>query len=358
MPEARASGMQSRDDHPWADRATPHHEVVMSCRVRMARNLAGFPFVSCATDRQCEEVLRMTRGVLVNEQIWPGMRWVTLGDASRLERSLLVERHLISKNHAETRVRRAVAISQDERLSVMVNEEDHLRMQILAGGLDLEAAYRRLDQVDDFIEARLDYSFNPRWGYLTACPTNVGTGVRFSVMLHLPALRITREIERVRRAAKDLHLAVRGYYGEGSESAGDFYQVSNQVTLGRTEEDLLAELRQDVLPRILDYELEARCILMERHRTALDDRVHRALALLQSARLLDTDEAMKLLSRVRLGACLGRLDVPVATVNQLFLRVQPAHVQMDAGHNLGGDDLKEATAALIRRELPSRPARA
>jgi protein arginine kinase len=344
--------MQPRADHPWTSNAAPQHEVVMSCRARLARNLAGFPFVSCATDRQCEEVLRVTHTVLMDERMAPGMRWISLGDVSRLERSLLVERHLISKNHAEMKVRRAAAISGDERLSVMVNEEDHLRMQMLAGGLQLAAVYQRINEVDDLIESRLDYAFSPRWGYLTACPTNVGTGIRFSVMLHLPALKITREIDRVRRAAKDLHLAVRGYYGEGSESAGDFYQVSNQVALGRAENDLLAELQEDVLPRIIDYELEARRILLDRHRTALVDRVHRALSLLRSARLLTTDEAMKLLSRVRLGVCLGRVEgIGIAAVNRLFLQVQPAHVQVEAGKPMTPEELKEGTALVVRRVL-------
>ena len=171
--------------------------------------------------------------------------------------------------------------------------------------------------MDDAIENRLDYAFLPRWGYVTACPTNIGTGIRFSVMMHLPALKMTNEIERVRRAAKDLHLAVRGYYGEGSESAGDFYQISNQVTLGRTEEEILESFQDVILPSIIEYELQARKSLVERNATVLDDRVHRAVGALRSSRLLGVEEAMKLLSRVRLGVHTGRITgIKIEAVNE------------------------------------------
>jgi len=198
----------------------------------------------------------------------------------------------------------------------------------------------------------MDYAFSRRWGYLTACPTNVGTGIRFSVMMHLPAMKLTNEIEKVRRAAKDMHLAVRGYYGEGSESAGDFYQISNQLTLGRTEADLLHELQDKILPRIIDYEHHARRQLVERRTTFLEDWIHRALGLLRAARLLKVDEAMKYLSRVRLGVHLGRLpDLDPNVVNRLFLQVQPAHLQYEARRPLAGEALRAARAALVRGVL-------
>ena len=278
--------------------------------------------------------------------------WVDLNRATRLDRSLLMERHLISKNHAEGSLPRAVAIASDETFSVMINEEDHLRMQVLAPGLQLDAIHERLDAIDDVVESSIDYAFSPRWGYLTACPTNVGTGIRFSVMLHLPALKITNEIDAVRRAAKDLHLAVRGYYGEGSESAGDFYQISNQVTLGGSEQDLLAEFESAILPRIIDYEQKARRVLLQRSPMLLDDRTHRALGVLRACRLLGAEEGMKLLSRVRLGACLGRLaEIDLQVVNRLFLQIQPAHLQVQAGAGLSADELREARAALVRDAL-------
>lgn len=332
----------------------PHSDVVLSSRVRMARNIAGFPFVNRASHAQCQELLGVARPVLLNHELADGMIWVDLNQATLRDRRLLFERHLISKHLAESEHRRAVAISGDESLSVMVNEEDHLRMQILAPGAQLPQVYARLSAVDDAIESRIDYAFSPRWGYLTACPTNIGTGIRFSVMMHLPALKMTNEIERVRRAAKDLHLAVRGYYGEGSESAGDFYQISNQVTLGRSEEEILQEFEQIILPNIIEYEHRARQMLLERNPRVLDDRVYRALGALRNARLLGVEEAMKLLSRVRLGVHMGRISgggISDQTVNELFLQVQPTHLKLQSGADLSPEELREARADLVRKRL-------
>jgi protein arginine kinase len=336
----------------WNDIDAPHSDVVLSSRVRLARNIAGFPFVNRASETQCNELLKIARPVLLDHRIAEGMIWVDLNHATGRDRRLLFERHLISKNLSEGENRRAVAISGDETLSVMVNEEDHLRMQILSPGLRLTEVFNRINSVDDMIEGRLDFAFSPRWGYVTACPTNVGTGIRFSVMMHLPALKITNEIERVRRAAKDLHLAVRGYYGEGSDSAGDFYQISNQVTLGKSEEELLEEFNNNIIPRIIEYEQQARRILVERNGTLLDDRTHRALGILRTARLLGAEEAMKLLSRVRLGAHMSRLPgINLKTVNDLFLQIQPAHLKLHAGKELTPDQLREARADLVRQRL-------
>ena len=337
---------------PWTESDAPHSDVIMSCRARVARNIAGFPFVNKASERQLQEILNISRQVLLGGGISEGMFWIDLPQATARDRHLLVERHLISKHHAASNLRRGVAISGDEALSIMVNEEDHLRMQILAPGLRLSHVHRLIDEVDDAVEKSVDYAFSPRWGYLTACPTNVGTGIRFSVRMHLPDLKITNEIDRVRRAAKDLHLAVRGYYGEGSESAGDFYQISNQITLGRTEDELRMELEEAILPRIIDYELKARKILIERSCSLLDDRTHRALGILRSARLLGTEEAMKLLSRVRLGVHLERLkNVDLEKVNRLFLQIQPAHLKLHIGREMDSDELRAARADIVRQTM-------
>ncbi|MCH8164865.1 MAG: protein arginine kinase [Planctomycetes bacterium] len=337
---------------PWLSDDGPDTDVVMSCRVRLARNLARFPFVGRADDAQRKELCNIARQVVLSGNLADGMIWVDLNHATARDRQLLVERHLISKNLAEADIPRAVAVSGDETLSVMVNEEDHLRMQLLAPGLRLVELVERINVVDDAIEAKVDYAFSPRWGYLTACPTNLGTGIRLSVMMHLPALKLTSEIDRVRRAAKDLHLAVRGYYGEGSESAGDFYQISNQVTLGSSEQDLLREFDQRVLPRIIEYEQHARRMLVDDNATLLDDRIHRALGTLRSARLLGAEEAMKLLSRLRLGVHLGRLpDLNITAINRLLLQVQPAHLQTYVAADLNSEQLREARATLMRQTL-------
>ena len=324
----------------------------MSCRVRLARNLAGFPFVVRASDAQRRELVRLARQVVLESDLSKEMIWVDLAEATARDRQLLVERHLISRHLAETDIPRAVAVSNDETLSIMINEEDHLRMQLIAPGLRLDDLVQRIDAVDEAMEAKVDYAFSPRWGYLTACPTNLGTGIRLSVMMHLPALKLSNEIERVRRAAKDLHLAVRGYYGEGSESAGDFYQISNQVTLGRSEQEILQEFLERILPQIIEYEHQARRMLVERNATLLDDRVHRSLAVLRNARLLGAEEAMKLLSRVRLGVHLRRVDgVDIDLINRLLLQIQPAHLQLHVGADLAADRLREVRATVVRKAL-------
>jgi protein arginine kinase len=278
--------------------------------------------------------------------------WHDLRTVTPRHRQLLVERHLVSRNFSDCDHARAVAVSPDETLSIMVNEEDHLRMQVLAPGCRLGRLVERIDEIDDAIESQLDYAFSPRWGYLTACPTNLGTGIRLSVMMHLPALKLANEIDCVRRAAKDMHLAVRGYYGEGSESAGDFYQISNQVTLGRSEAELLEEFDQRIVPRIVEYEIEARNKLAAQNAALLDDRINRALGLLYGARLLGAEEAMKLLSRVRLGARMGRLAaVDAHVVDDLLLLVQSAHLQEHVGADLDPEQRRAARATLVRQML-------
>ncbi len=347
--------MQFNEQLSWIDSSGPNSDVVISCRARLARNIAGFNFVSKSGDTEARQLSILLRDVLLDQHLAPDMIWVDMARATRRDRRLLAERHLISRELAEGGHHRAVAVSGDEHLSIMINEEDHLRIQVLAAGLQLATVHTEADEVDDFIEQRLDYAFSNRWGYLTACPTNVGTGTRFSVMLHLPGLKITNEIERVRRAAKDLHLAVRGYYGEGSDSAGDFYQISNQLTLGRSEQELLEELNSEILPRIIDYERQARRMLAEKNPSLLDDRVYRSAAILGSARLLGIEEAMKLLSRLRLGIALDRIDViDLDTINRLFLQVQPAHLQMQSEKTLSQNRMREARADLVREALAGR----
>jgi protein arginine kinase len=344
--------MEFSTQGPWLNDDGRDTDVVMSCRVRLARNIAGFPFVGRSSEAQRQDVVNMAQQIVHTTDLAEGMIWVDLRKATGRDRQLLMERHLISRNLAEADYARAVAVSGDESLSIMVNEEDHLRMQLLAPGKQLAELVERINAVDDTIETKIDYAFSPRWGYLTACPTNVGTGIRLSVMMHLPALKLTNEIERVRRAAKDLHLAVRGYYGEGSESAGDFYQISNQVTLGRSEAELLREFQERIVPGIVEYEHEARRMLVKRNPTLLDDRVHRALGILRTARLLGAEEAMKLLSRVRLGVHLERLpDIDIGAVNRLLLQVQTGHLQLHVGADLSPDQRREARAKLVRQMI-------
>jgi protein arginine kinase len=269
-----------------------------------------------------------------------------------VDRQLLVERHLISKQQAGAEGARGVAIGENETISIMVNEEDHLRIQVLRSGLQLEEAWEQVNQIDDKLESKLDFAFHPRFGYLTACPTNVGTGIRVSVMLHLPALKLTGEIEKVFRAAKEMRLAVRGLYGEGTEATGDFYQISNQTTLGKTEDEIISDFKHLVIPKIIDYEHHARRTLLNDRTVALDDKIFRAVGLLKFARLLATEDVLFALSHLRLGVNLGRIkDIDIRTINELFLLTQPAHLQKVQSRKLEGDLRRAARADYIRQRL-------
>jgi protein arginine kinase len=218
--------------------------------------------------------------------------------------------------------------------------------------LQLEEAWEQISAIDDTLESKLDFCFHPRFGYLTACPTNVGTGIRVSVMLHLPALKLTGEIKKVFRAAKDMRLAVRGLYGEGTEATGDFYQISNQTTLGKNEEEIISDFKHVVIPKIIDYEHHARRTLLNDRTVALDDKVCRALGTLRSARLLASEEVLFLLSHLRMGVNLGRIkDIDLRTINELFLLTQPAHLQKLQGRKLEGDLRRAARADFIRGKL-------
>ena len=340
----------------WLRGVGPRSEIVISSRIRLARNIAGFPFLSRCSARDRHALQSKVQDTILKDGLAPNIFYVDLEAAPELDRQLLVERHLISRPHAAVEGARGVAISSDETLSIMVNEEDHLRIQVLRSGLQLDEAWNQINTIDDKLESKLHWAFHPRFGYLTACPTNVGTGIRVSVMLHLPALKLTGEIEKVFRAAKELRLAVRGLYGEGTEATGDFYQVSNQTTLGRTEEQILDEFQSAVVPRIIDYEMQARRMLMNERTIALDDKIFRALGLLRHARLLTGDEVLFLLSHVRLGVHLGRIkDLDINTINELFLLTQSAHLQKITGKRLEGDPRRSARADYVRSRLTPQP---
>src|SRR5678816_1088598 len=242
----------------WLRGSGPMSEIVISSRIRLARNVAGYPFLTKCTRHQRQALESKVRETILGARISNETLYVDLEASPELDRQLLVERHLISRPHAAAEGARGVAVGDSENVSIMVNEEDHLRLQVLRSGLQLEEAWDQINKIDVALESKLDWAFHPRFGYLTACPTNVGTGIRVSVMLHLPALKLTKKKKKVFRAAKELRLAVRGLYGEGTEATGDFYQVSNQTTLGRAEEQILDEFQNAVVPRIIDYEMQAR----------------------------------------------------------------------------------------------------
>jgi len=336
----------------WIAPTGPLSDIVISSRIRLARNVAGFPFLSRATHTQRRELAELIRDRLNGAATNGRFSYVDLDQTDELDCQVLVERHLVSRQLVEAKGARGVSISEDQSTAVMVNEEDHLRMHVVRGGLQLEDLWSAINQLDDAIESHLDFAFHPRYGYLTACPTNVGTGIRVSVMLHLPALKLTGEIERVLRAAKDMNLAVRGLFGEGTEATGDFFQVSNQVTIGRTESDIVNEFRTVIVPRIVDYERLARQALLDEKSRALDDRIFRSYGTLRHARTISSEETLLHLSHLRLGVHIGRIkDISIDTLNQLFLETQPAHLQKSHGGRLTGEQRSAARADLIRKRL-------
>jgi protein arginine kinase len=336
----------------WLRGSGPMSEVVISSRIRLARNVAGFPFLSRCSRTQRQTLENKIRDTILGAKLSTKMLYCDLDAAPDVDRQLLVERHLISKPHKDAEGARGVAVGENETLAIMVNEEDHLRIQVLRSGLQLEEAWEQINAIDDRLESTLDFSFHPRFGYLTACPTNVGTGIRVSVMLHLPALKLTGEIEKVFRAAKDMRLAVRGLYGEGTEATGDFYQISNQTTLGKSEDDIIGDFKHLVIPKIIDYEHHARKMLMSDRTLALDDKVCRALGILRSARLMSSEETLTLLSHVRLGVNLKQVkEIDINKVNELFLLTQQAHLQKILGKKLEGDARRAARADFIRQRL-------
>jgi protein arginine kinase len=335
----------------WLRGEGPESDIVVSSRIRLARNLADFPFISRATpqDRtRIEKTLHDRISAMLPEN---ELLYIDLSQSEKVDRQFLVERHLISREHAEGQGARAVAIDPGEKFSLMINEEDHLRIQVMQSGLDLMNAWERINHIDDLIEEKITYAFHERLGYLTACPTNVGTGMRVSVMLHLPALVITRQIDKVFRSLQKISLAVRGLYGEGSQAMGDFYQISNQITLGRTEAELLRQVG-DILPVIIDYERQAREFLTKESHESLHDRVSRAYGILRTAQTISSEETMHLLSSVRMGVNLGLIhDLSIAAINEMFLATQPAHLQKLTGTDLDSADRNIERARYLRRQL-------
>ena len=337
----------------WLRGSGPHNEIVISSRIRLARNLAGYPFVNRASPRQLKEIVERCRDTITQQNLGDQLLWVDLQACPEVDRQLLVERHLISRQHGVgDKVPRAVAIAAQETFSVMVNEEDQLRIQVLRSGMQLSQAYEQIMHIDDALENRLEYAFSQQLGYLTACPTNVGTGIRVSVMMHLPALQLTGEIEKVKRAARDMHLAVRGLFGEGSEAMGDLFQISNQTTLGRSELEILADFERTIVPQIISYEQQARQALVRLRPDQLDDKIWRAWGILTNARMISTEEVLSLLSHLRLGVNVARIDrTDIPTINELFLLTQPAHLQKLTGQELEQTARREARAKLIRQKL-------
>lgn len=301
--------------------------IVLMTRVRLARNLAGHSFPGWAKSGQREEVFEKLRTAVTAAPQMKRCFNLAVGELSELEKQILVERHLISRELSGAKTGAGVVISKDQAFSVMMNEEDHLRIQVLRSGFQLKKAWNAINDLDTALEENLDYAFSSSLGYLTACPTNLGTGMRASAMMHLPALVISNQMEKVVRAVNQLGMAVRGLFGEGSDASGSIFQISNQTTLGESEEEIIKRLHS-VLQSIVEHELNAREKLLEADAGKLFDKIGRAYGILQNSHVLSSSEAMNLLSLIRLGVDLGVFpDTNRCVVDRLFIEAQPGHLQ-------------------------------
>ena len=335
----------------WLRGTGPESDIVISSRIRLARNLAAFPFTNRASAYQKAEIEHLLRDRVAKLDLEPPLTYFHLPGLAPLDRQFLVERQLISRELAAAEGPRGVALGPQETVSLMVNEEDHLRLQVMRSGFTLDETWQEIDRIDDLLEQKISYAFSEEFGYLTACPTNVGTGMRASVMLHLPVLVLTKHIEKVFRALQKINLAVRGLYGEGSRASGHFYQISNQVTLGKSETTILNEIH-GVIPQIITYERQARQSWLRDNRQGLQDKVARAHGTLCSATMMTSEETMELLSYVRLGINLGLIgELTIPTINELFIQTQPAHLQKLMGETLDGEARNAARARYLRTRL-------
>ena len=309
------------------DPASSKTAIVLMTRVRLARNVAGHSFPGWAKPAQREEVFEKCRAAVSSTSQMKRSLNVAIGELGELERQILVERHLISRELSGAKGGAGVVISKDQTFSVMLNEEDHLRIQVLRAGFNLKKAWATINELDSALEDHLDYAFSPTLGYLTACPTNLGTGMRASTMMHLPALVISNQMEKVVRAVNQLGMVVRGLFGEGSDASGSIFQISNQTTLGESEEDIIKRLTS-VLQSIIEHELNAREKLLEADASKLLDKIGRAYGILQNSHVLSSSEAMNLLSLIRLGVDLGTFpDSNRCVIDRLFIEAQPGHLQ-------------------------------
>jgi protein arginine kinase len=339
----------------WLRGDGPHHKIVVSSRVRLARNLRGFAFPGWAKRAERISILETIKPRVEELPEMSEAFSVYSQDLTALEKQVLVERHLISREHAAKGVGSAVVTNRKQTLSIMINEEDHLRMQGIRAGLQLKNVFKLIDKADSGLEERLDYAFHPRLGYLTACPTNVGTGMRASAMVHLPALVLSEQINQIIAAVGKIGLAVRGLYGEGTEALGNLFQVSNQTTLGENEGEIIERLNKVILS-IIEHERNARGLLLQKRPNTLFDHVGRGYGILRHAYAITSKEALSLLSYMKLGIDLGFFpEAWRQIVDELFMETQPAHLQKGSQTKLAADERDFVRARIMREKLADCP---
>ena len=333
----------------WLRATGPESDVVISSRLRMARNLAAYPFLNRLASAQRDALVQEVKEAVQKSNFLKNTYFISSTELPELDRQFLMERHLVSRELFMEEGKSAVAITPDEMVSLMVIEEDHLLLQVFQSGLNLVETWRIADEIDSELEKELDYAFDGTLGYLTACPTNVGTGIRASCMLHLPCLVLTKQVHKVLQALSKLNLAVRGLYGEGTQASGNFFQFSNQITLGQPEDEIISNL-EGVIRQVITHEREAREYLKKKRKAKMEDQIWRALAALKAARVMSSAEAIQLLSLVQVGIDVGVLEGQVThtDLNQLSLLIQPAHLQKMNGKELSTTERDARRASRIR----------
>jgi len=340
-----------------AQRHGPHDRIVMSSRVRLARNVRDAAFPGWAKKPERVKILEMIRPAVESLPEMKGAFSEAMDNLGALDKQILVERHLISREHAAKSSGSGLVLNREESFCVMINEEDHLRMQALRPGLQLRQAWGAIDHLDSELEKKLDYAFDNELGYLTACPTNLGTGIRVSAMLHLPGLVLGEQINPIIQSVNKLGLAVRGLYGEGTEALGNVFQVSNQMTLGETETTIVERLEK-VLAQIIEHEENARQTLLEKKPKVVFNHIGRAYGILANAHSISSKETMNLLSLMRLGVDLKLFPgAERSLVDELFILTQPAHLQKQFSDKLSAEERDLLRADMVRERLKnvSRP---
>jgi len=338
---------------PWMNQDGPESDIVLSSRIRLARNLDNMLFPTLASNEDAKAVIQTFQEKFSNKSFSPigTFELLKMNELQPIEKRVLVEKHLISPHLAEDSTFGACLLSENEEVSIMINEEDHLRIQCLFPGLQLEKSLKLANDLDDWIEADVDYAFDETRGYLTSCPTNVGTGLRASVMMHLPALILTQQMNRIIPAINQLGLVVRGIYGEGSEALGNIFQISNQITLGKSEEDIVDDLNS-VVSQLISQERSAREALVKTSNIQLEDRVFRSYGTLANSRIIDSKETAKCLSDVRLGIDLGYIkNISRNILSELMILTQSGFLQLYAGGALRPNERDIRRATLIRERL-------
>ncbi|MBT2644478.1 protein arginine kinase [Bacillus sp. ISL-41] len=337
----------------WMSDDGPDSDIVLSSRIRFARNLDEYNFPTLFSNGEAEAVTGtiMERASNTSTAAFGQLEMIKMDEIPPLQKRVLVEKHLISPNLAENSVHGAVLLSENEEVSIMINEEDHIRIQCLFPGFQLGEALKAANEIDDWLEEYVNYAFDENFGYLTSCPTNVGTGLRASVMMHLPGLVLTQQMNRIVPAINQLGLVVRGIYGEGSEALGNIFQISNQITLGKSEEDIVDDLKS-VVSQIISQERSAREALAKTSNIQLEDRVFRSYGTLANSRIIETKEAARCLSDLRLGIDMGFIqNISKSILNELMILTQPGFLQQYAGGPLRPNERDIRRAALIRERL-------